>query len=408
MGGIRRPGLWTCASDAIALWRASRSAAANLALLNAPTGVALDSGGNLIITDTDNERIRKVTAGDGLIITVAGNGSAGSSGDSGAATSATVDTPTAIAIDGSGNIVFCDSGNLRVRRLAVSGPPNNAPVPAQVANQSLNKSQQLNVALSATDADNDPVTFSLVPSLPFVTITNANAATRTATLFVNPNNGNAGTYNVQVKAEDNKGGSNLTPSFTITVNDPNGPPPNQPPVAVANTLPTTIQATGQTATVNLDGTGSSDPNNDPLTYSWTDNGQVIATTAQASVQLAVGAHSIVLTVNDGKGGTDSTDPQSVTVTAPSEELAIQSVSPSSGKRGAMVTVTITGAGFIPGQSVVSINGGAVTITVTQMTSTTITAKFAIASSAQTSTRNVTVTNPGGVSVTKTGAFSVQP
>ncbi len=385
-------------------------AAANLAALNAPTGLALDSNGNLIITDTDNERLRKVTISDGLIVTIAGSNSAGNTGDSGTATSATLDTPTKVAIDGSGNIVFSDSGNLRVRRLTASGPANNLPVPAQVANQSLNKSQQLSVALSATDADNDSVMFSLVPSLPFVTVTNANAAARTATLFINPAGGNVGVYTVQVKAEDSKGGSNLTPSFTITVSDPNGPPANQPPVAVANTLPSTVQANGQTATVNLDGTGSSDPNNDPLTFSWADNGQIIATTAQASVQLAVGTHSIVLTVNDGKGGTASTAAQSVTVTeAPTGgDPVITSLTPTSGKRGTTLFVTINGSGFLPGQTVVTVNGGAVTVTPTSLTSTTIVAKFVIASSAQTSTRNVTVTNPGGVSFTKSGAFTIQP
>jgi hypothetical protein len=291
----------------------------------------------------------------------------------------------------------------------MSGPANNPPVPAMVANQSLNKNQQLNVALSATDADNDPVTFSLVPSLSFVSVTNANAAARTATLFINPANGNVGVYNVQVKAEDNKGGSNLTQTFTITVNDPNGPPQNRPPVAVANQLPSTVQANGQTATINLDGSASTDPDNDPLTYSWTDGGQVIATTAVASVPLGIGAHSIVLTVNDGKGGTNSTAAQSVTVTEPppTTDLTINTVTPNSGKRGTTVFITITGTGFTP-QSTVGINGGGITITITSQTASQIVAKLVIAASASTSTRNVTVSNPGGISATKTGAFFVQP
>ncbi len=384
-------------------------AAATSALLNAPTGVALDGGGNVLIADTDNERIRKVTVGDGLIVTIAGNGNAGNTGDGGAATSALLDTPVELALDGSARIAFCDAGNLRVRRLTMSGPANNPPVPAMVANQSLNKNQQLNVALSATDADSDPVTFSLVPSLPFVSITNANAATRTATLFINPNNGNVGMYNVQIKAEDNNGGSNLTPVFTITVNDPNGPPANRPPVAVANQLPATVQASGQTATINLDGSASTDPDNDPLTYTWKDGATIIATTAVASVPLGIGSHSIVLTVNDGKGGTSSTTPQTVVVTEPPppDALAITTVSPGSGKRGSTVFVTITGTGFTP-QSTVSINGGGITVTITSQTATQIVAKFVITSSASTSTRNITVTNPGGVSATKTGAFFVQP
>jgi len=384
-------------------------AAATSALLNAPTGVALDGAGNVLVADTDNERIRKITVGDGLIATIAGNGNAGNSGDSGAATSATLDTPTALALDGSGRIVFTDAGNLRVRRLAMTGPANNPPVPAQVANQSLNKNQQLNVALSATDADNDPVTFSLVPSLPFVSIANANPAARTATLLINPANANAGVHTVQVKAEDNKGGSNLTPAFTITVNDPDGPPQNRPPVAVANQLPATVEANGQTAIINLDGTASTDPDNDPLTYSWTDNGQVIATTAVASVPLGIGNHSIVLTVNDGRGGTNSTAAQSVTVTEPppSGTLEITSVTPGTGKRGTTVFVTINGSGFTP-QSVVSINGGGITVTINSQSATQIVARFVIASSASTSTRNITVSNPGGISATKIGAFFIQP
>ena len=382
-------------------------AAATSALLNAPTGVALDGGGNVVITDTDNERIRKVTVADGLIAAIAGTGTAGNSGDSGAATSATLDTPTALAVDGSGRVAFCDAGNLRARRLVMSGPANNPPVPATVANQSLNKNQQLNVALSATDADNDPVTFSLVPALPFVSITNADPAARTATLFINPAGGNVGVHNAQVKAEDNKGGSNLTATFTITVNDPSGPPANRPPVAVSNQLPATVQANGQTATVNLDGSASSDPDNDPLTYSWTDNGQVIATTAVASVPLGIGNHSIVLTVNDGRGGTNSTAAQSVAVTEPPSELTINTVAPNNGKRGATVFVTITGTGFTP-QSTVGINGGGITVTIISQAADRIVAKFVIASSASTSTRNVTVFNPGGISVTKIGAFYVQP
>jgi sugar lactone lactonase YvrE len=380
------------------------------AQFNAPTGIALDAGGNLLITDSDNERIRRITISDGKIATIAGNGTAGNGGDGGNAGVAMLDTPTAIAVDTSGGtVVFCDTGNLRSRRLNASGPQNNPPVPATVANQSLNKNQQLNVALSATDADNDPVTFTLVPPLAFVSITNASPAGRTATLFINPNNSNAGVYNVQVKADDGKGGSNLTAVFTITVNDPNSPPVNQPPVAVANQLPASVVAQdGQNATVHLDGSGSSDPNGDPLTYSWKDNGQQIATTAVADVPLSVGQHSIVLTVNDGKGGTNSTAAQTVTITAPPTptELTIDTVTPNNGKRGTTVTVVITGTGFTP-QSVVAVNSGGVTVTILNQTSTQLTTKFAISSITQASTRSISITNANGTSVTKSTAFTIK-
>ncbi|HMZ19731.1 MAG TPA: IPT/TIG domain-containing protein, partial [Blastocatellia bacterium] len=383
--------------------------AANLSQLSTPTSVTLDATGNVLISDTDNERIRRVTLSDGKINTIAGNGEAGNTGDGGAALSAALDTPAALAVDtSSGAIVFCDTGNLRVRRLTTSAvtPTNNPPVPATVANQSLNKSQQLNVALSATDADNDPVTFTLVPSLSFVSITNANPAGRTATLFINPAGGNVGQYSVQVRADDGKGGVTLTPAFTITVSDPGG---NQPPLAVANQLPSSVVAqNGSTAAVQLDGSASSDPNNDPLTFSWKDNGQEIATTATANVQLGIGQHSIVLTVSDGKGGTNSTAAQIVTVTAPPPptELTIGTLTPNFGKRGTNVTVVITGSGFTA-DSVLIVNGGGVTVTITERSSAQLTATFAISGITQATTRSVSVTNANGASFTKSSAFTIK-
>ena len=59
---------------------------ATSAQLNSPDGVAVDSFGTLYIADTGNSRIRK--ASNGVISTVAGNGTPGFSGDNGPATSA--------------------------------------------------------------------------------------------------------------------------------------------------------------------------------------------------------------------------------------------------------------------------------------------------------------------------------
>jgi sugar lactone lactonase YvrE len=382
--------------------------AAPAANLNAPSGVLLDASGNVYIADADNERIRKVSPSDGKINTIAGNGNAGNAGDGGAATSATLDTPRSIA-HASGVIYLADVGNLRVRKLTMGGAANNPPSPAAIANQSLNKSQVLEVALSATDPDNDPVTFSLVPALGFISITGANPAGRTAVLRINPNGANVGSFNVQVQAADDKGGTALTPTFTITVTDPGGPA-NRPPVAVANALPANVVAqNGSTASVSLDGTQSSDPDGDPLSYSWTDGVQVIATTATASVPLGVGSHSIILTVNDGRGGSNSTAPQTVNVSAPppSTELTINAVTPPDGRRGQTTTVTVSGTGFTP-QCLLTVNGGGVTVTILSVTSTEIRANFAVSSNTQTTTRNVTVTNPGVSSVTKTSAFTIRP
>ncbi len=96
---------------------------ATQATLDFPTAVKVDSAGNLYIADSMNHRVRKVTPA-GTITTVAGNGTPGFSGDGGPATNAQLNTPTSIAVDGSGNIYISDSLNLRIRRVAPSGTIN--------------------------------------------------------------------------------------------------------------------------------------------------------------------------------------------------------------------------------------------------------------------------------------------
>ena len=71
-------------------------------------GVAVDAAGNLYIADTNNYRVRKVS--NGVITTVAGNGTAGFSGDSGPATSAQLHYPQGVAVDSAGNLYIVDNG----------------------------------------------------------------------------------------------------------------------------------------------------------------------------------------------------------------------------------------------------------------------------------------------------------
>ena len=85
-----------------------------------PDGVAVDSAGNIYISDLYNERIRKVNA-KGIISTIAGNGTRGYSGDGGPATAAEMYYPGGIAVDGSGNVFFVDFNNNCIRKINTSG-----------------------------------------------------------------------------------------------------------------------------------------------------------------------------------------------------------------------------------------------------------------------------------------------
>jgi hypothetical protein len=94
-------------------------AATNARLYN-PRSVAVDASGNLFIADTDNERIRKVDT-NGIITTVAGNGTNGFSGDGVPATRASLSSPVGVAVDAFGNLFIADTDNLRVRKVGANG-----------------------------------------------------------------------------------------------------------------------------------------------------------------------------------------------------------------------------------------------------------------------------------------------
>jgi sugar lactone lactonase YvrE len=84
--------------------------------LNKPKGVAVDSSGNVYIADTDNHRVRQVNS-LGTITTVAGNGTAGYFGEGGPATATTLNSPAGVAVDSSGNVYITERGNHRVRQV---------------------------------------------------------------------------------------------------------------------------------------------------------------------------------------------------------------------------------------------------------------------------------------------------
>jgi len=89
--------------------------------LNSPSGVAVDTSGNVYLSDTNNHRIRKLDVAAGQIQTLAGGQSPGYSGDGGPAVSAALNRPRGIAVDASGNVYFADSHNHCIRKIDTSG-----------------------------------------------------------------------------------------------------------------------------------------------------------------------------------------------------------------------------------------------------------------------------------------------
>jgi trimeric autotransporter adhesin len=131
---------------------------AQSAELNGPAGVAVDSSGNIFISDTNNHRIRKVSITNGNISTIAGNGTAGFGGDNGAAANSTLNLPKGLGLSATGDLNFADTGNNRVR--AITGV---AQVPAAtLSTAALTFNNQVNGTTSASQS---------------VTVTNSGAAT---------------------------------------------------------------------------------------------------------------------------------------------------------------------------------------------------------------------------------------
>jgi hypothetical protein len=104
---------------------------------------------------------------------------------------------------------------------------------------------------------------------------------------------------------------------------------NQPPVADAGPDQLSVEATSPAgASVTLDGSGSSDPDGNPLSYVWSENAATITTGVNPAVTLSLGSHVITLIVDDGNGASDSdtvtinvVDTTPPSITAPADVTA---------------------------------------------------------------------------------------
>ena len=179
----------------------------------------------------------------------------------------------------------------------------------------------------SSDLDGDPLTF---------TWTNAFGAGMgaTPTVALGP-----GVHAITLSVDDGKGGMD-SDTVEITI--------NQPPFANAGPDQTLECASFAGASMVLDGSGSFDPDLDPLTFTWTgpfpEGGGSVAGVGP-TVTLPLGSHSITLTVEDGKGASDTDNVMSIVqdTTEPNLTLARNSITISVPNAASEATVDVPAA-----------------------------------------------------------------
>jgi sugar lactone lactonase YvrE len=314
-------------------------------------GLAVDAAGTLYIADAQNVRIRRVSGG--IMTTIAGNGTQGYSGDGGLAINAVLGSPQDVATDGLSSVFIADRDNSRIRRIDVNG------VITTVAGTGIEGFNGDGSALSAQL--NRPVNVS-VDSAGNVYINDRNNArirrvTPTGAMTTVVGNGTAGFSGdggPPLDARFNGFGIFADASGNLLIADSTNNRIReiifeQSPVADAGS-DQVVEWTGADTAVVLDGSGSSDGDGDALTFEWRDaSGTVIAATALLSIPLPLGTYTFTLTVNDGN--TTSTDTVTIRVqdtTAPFVTLTSTAPNPTNSTAivvSAVFSESVTGFGI---------------------------------------------------------------
>lgn len=171
-----------------------------------PVGIAMDASGNIYISDPFNNRIRKIT--NGVITTVAGNGTESFSGDGGNPLSAGIYNPWGIWFDKNGALLVCDRFNNRIRKIVLAIPTITSFTPTSAG-------KTVPVVITGTNFTGaTAVSFGGVPALSFT----VNSATQ---ITARPNTGSTGDVSVTTPAGTaTKSGFVycLTPSVSIKAN----------------------------------------------------------------------------------------------------------------------------------------------------------------------------------------------
>jgi len=172
-------------------------------------------------------------------------------------------------------------------------PPNHPPVAACAASPAsvfAGSGDSVDVHVNASDPDNDQLTYSYTATGGGVSGTGPDARWASTGLSV-------GTYTVNAKVDDGKGGT-ATCAADIAVQ----PKPNQPPTIACSTDRSPIMPGERTGITSV----ASDPDGDPLTYSYTTTGgQIVGSGPKVqfdSTGLSAGSYTVKCSVGDGRGG----------------------------------------------------------------------------------------------------------
>ncbi|MBI3778299.1 MAG: hypothetical protein HY274_05225, partial [Gammaproteobacteria bacterium] len=285
---------------------------------------------------------------------------------------------TLTALDGHGG-----SGNASVTITA-----NTPPVANAGSNATANMNSVVHLSGSGTDSDGDPLTYSWARAGgtgPFVVLSDAASPTPSFTPTV------AGTYIFTLTVTDARNGSG---SASVTITAVNRPP-------IANAGPNQTVLINQT--VQLDGSGSADPDGATITYSWTQPtgpvqaGLSSATAASPTFSTNVtGTYGFALVVNDGM--VDSA-PATVNVTVKPPGFSVDRISPTSGPSATIVSLT--------GQSLDQVAtvsfGGRLATTFVIQSPTDITAN--VPAQGANGPTNVTISKADGQTSTSVGLFN---
>jgi sugar lactone lactonase YvrE len=337
---------------------------ATAAQLYNPSQLAIDKSGNLYVADTYNNRIRKITPA-GIITTVAGTGAAGFNGDGGTATTAQLNNPTSVAVDGAGNMYIGDAFNRRVRQVNVNTGTirtiaGDAAAGCGTSNSSL--AFPLGMAVNATgdhvyiaDFAGNQVRL-LAPGDP--------APAPTLTSLAPPRADQGTTQTVTLS------GSGFLSNSSCSI---------------------------EGAALSVSGTGVS------VTDVKVTSNTTLTATFIVAVDAAPGPRDVKITT---AGGTSAA--RQFTVNAPLAP-SLTSISPATGVRGTSVVVTLTGTRFEPESgTTVGVAGSGISVTNVSVTSTTsLTATFTITATASLGNYNVTVATPKAGS-SNAMVFAVNP